>query len=73
MQLIMRIVLLFLILSIERAYLACNIASNPKVISGKIATDATDGVTVIKAIDVLNNILAGGYSNEMSGSISVHM
>jgi len=45
----------------------------PEVISGKV----TGGVTVVKHIHLTegsgNDILAGGYTNEMSGSITALM
>ncbi len=57
---------------ISQVCLQCTRSLMPEVISGKV----TGGVTVIKHIHLpegINDILAGGYTNEMSGSIKTLM
>ena len=57
---------------ISRVCLQCTRSFMPEVISGKV----TGGVTVIKHIHLAeswNDILAGGYTNEMGGSITTFM
>ena len=61
--------MLILVIMFEFCKCQCPAASFPKVISGSKA----NGITTIQSIDIDNsgnNLLAGGYSNELDSSLT---